>query len=82
MICIYDGSVGGFLADTDIFRWHIRGLVKNGGEKELAEEVLRIAKDIVAMVGVRLRREVPSVESVVGVERLIHDVKGGDIQKE
>ncbi|KAH8670334.1 hypothetical protein BGZ60DRAFT_538003 [Tricladium varicosporioides] len=51
--------------------WHVRGLVNNGGEVREAEMAFGIAKVVVDVCKVQLRKELPRVEDVIGKERLI-----------
>ncbi|KAF4636424.1 hypothetical protein G7Y89_g1664 [Cudoniella acicularis] len=51
--------------------WHMRGLVNNGGSVGEVETAFGIARGVVDVCRVGLKKKLPKIEDVVGKERLI-----------
>jgi hypothetical protein len=59
-------------------RWHMRGILNNGGTIDDMEEALGIAREICRITGVELKEPIPTVEAVTSEK----DIMSTDIQQE
>lgn len=45
-------------------KWHMRGLLRNGGTPDQVKEVLRLSDEVCRLVGVELRGGLPGLEEL------------------
>lgn len=59
-------------------KWHMRGILSNGGTVDDMEEALGIAREICRITGVELKAPMPTVEEAMGKK----DIMSADIRQE
>jgi hypothetical protein len=59
-------------------KWHMRGILNNGGTVDDMEEALGIAREICRITGVELKVPMPTVKEVMGEK----DIMSADIRQQ